>query len=162
MFIKSIFLGVIHGDYNEQNIVVKPTEATKDLPESERDYCVAGVIDFGDMNESYYIFEVAIAIMYMMVESKVVDPMLAGGHLLAGYLLQRSLNVTEWEVLKTCVAARYCQSLVMGAYTYSLDPGNEYLLVTAANGWPQLERLWNTPTEQLYASWREVIASYKS
>ena len=105
---------------------------------------------------------VIISMMYMMVESKVVDPLSAGGYVLAGYLSHCSLNDTEWDILKTCVAGRFCQSLVMGAYTYSMDPGNEYLLVTAANGWPQLERLWATPKEQLYDSWKEIINSFTS
>ena len=54
----------------------------------------------------------AICIMYMMVESKVVDPLVVGGHVLAGYYQHMQLNATERDLLKTCVAGRFCQSLV--------------------------------------------------
>lgn len=47
--------------------------------------------------------------------------------------------------MKVCVAARLCQSLVMGAYSHSLDPGNDYVLFTSKIGWDILTRLWETP-----------------
>ena len=34
------------------------------------------------------------------------------------------------EVLRLCAAARYAQSLVMGAYSHQQDPTNDYLLGT--------------------------------
>ena len=55
---------MIHGDFNEQNILVSKNT-------SDNDYHISAVIDFGDMNKSHYVFEAAIATMYMMVESKV-------------------------------------------------------------------------------------------
>ena len=42
------------------------------------------------------------------------------------------------EVLRLCAAARYAQSLVMGAYSHQQDPTNDYLLVTASTGWTNL------------------------
>ena len=50
----------------------------------------------------------------------------------------------------------------MGAYSYSQDPTNDYVLVTAARGWGILHDLWNTPKEELYAKWRKVMDTYKS
>ncbi len=50
----------------------------------------------------------------------------------------------------------------MGAYSYSQDPGNEYLIVTAARGWGILQRLWDTPKDELYARWRRVMETYKA
>ena len=35
------------------------------------------------------------------------------------------------EVLRLCAAARYAQSLVMGAYSHQQDPTNDYLLGTS-------------------------------
>ena len=98
--------------------------------------------------------------MYMMVESNVIDQMKVSGHVLAGYLSQQPLVDVEFDALKVCIAGRYAQPLVMGAYTYSLDPGNEYLLVTAKNGWPQLRRLWDVSREELYKQWKETIQTY--
>ena len=98
--------------------------------------------------------------MYMMVESSVIDPMKVAGHVLAGYLSKQRLTDLEFDALKVCVAGRYAQSLVLGAYSYTLDPSNEYLLVTEKNGWPQLKRLWDTPKVDLYRHWRDIIQTY--
>lgn len=153
--------GVIHGDFNEQNIIVQPKPDQDDVPDQEKKYQIYGVIDFGDAQYTYHVFEAAIGIMYMMVESHVIDPLLVGGHVLAGYLKERELNEWEWKALRVCIAGRFAQSLTMGEYTYSQDPGNEYVLVCAKNGWKRLRALWTMPEEQLYAGWREIIDSYK-
>lgn len=36
----------------------------------------------------------------------------------------------------------------MGAYTHSLDPENDYLLVTQEPGWIVLEKLWAMSDDQ--------------
>lgn len=71
--------GVIHGDYNEMNIVVQRSSTNKE------EYKVHGVIDFGDMHSSYYLFEIAILLCYMMLECCKVDgldPLDGSGHAL--------------------------------------------------------------------------------
>ncbi len=45
----------------------------------------------------------------MMVESKVVDPLEVGGHVLAGYFTHMELNDEEFDALKMCVAGRFAQ-----------------------------------------------------
>jgi len=110
------------------------------------------------MTYSYYVYEIAIAIMYAMLNSTIVDPLDVGGHILAGYLAKINLNQVEIESLKVCIAARYAQSLTMGAYSYSLDPTNEYLLSTAKNGWRQLRQLWKTSNSDLLSGWSKVIS----
>ena len=130
------------------------------MQDKDKQYDIHAVIDFNDSIDSYYVFEAATIIMYMMVESSVIDPMKVGGHILPGYLSQQPLTDVEFDALKVCIAGRYAQSLVMGAYSYSLDPGNEYLLVTAKNGWPQLKRLWHISREELYEQWKETIQTY--
>lgn len=56
-FVIFAVLGVIHGDYNEQNLLVaKCDDRQKDSPHEEHD--IVGVIDFGDMSETCYVFEV--------------------------------------------------------------------------------------------------------
>ncbi|XP_047501616.1 hydroxylysine kinase-like [Penaeus chinensis] len=147
--------GMIHGDFNEQNIIVDSA------PEDPDDYHVTAIIDFGDIQESCYIFEVAITIMYLMIEVDEMPPNDAGGHVLAGYLKHRRLSEAEWGVLRECVAARFAQSLVMGAYSYEQDPGNEYLLTTARRGWDVLATFWSAPKEEVLERWREIIRSYE-
>ena len=130
------------------------------MQDKDKQYDIHAVIDFGDSADSYYVFEAATTIMYMMVESSVINPMKVGGHILPGYLSQQPLTDVEFDALKVCIAGRYAQSLVMGAYSYSLDPGNECLLVTAKNGWPQTMRLWDVSREELYKQWKETIQAY--
>jgi hydroxylysine kinase len=47
---------MIHGDFNETNIIVDETN-------------VSGILDFGDSSYSYYVFEVAICALYMMLDA---------------------------------------------------------------------------------------------
>jgi len=139
----------IHGDFNEQNIIVEADGSD-----------VKAVIDFGDMLHSCLLYDLAITIMYMMVVSSQEDAIENGGHVLAGYNKHRALPEQEWKALKVCVAGRFCQSLVMGAYSYKQDPGNDYLLVTASMGWQRLQQLWNTPNETLVETWKNIIKSH--
>jgi len=145
--------GIIHGDLNEQNILVQK-------PENSDDYHVYSVLDFGDSQRSCYVFELAITIMYMMTQCRCIPANEAGGHVLAGYIKYRSMDNSEKKLLRTCVAARYAQSLVMGAYSYEQDPGNEYLLITSKNGWKILHDFWNVSEDQLYRKWSEIVEEY--
>ena len=154
--------GVIHGDINEQNLIVSEKSVPGGTSPEQAEHEVYGIIDFGDSTYSYYVFDLAIAIMYMSVDNKVIDPLLAGGHVLAGYCSVLPLNEFEFDVLKVCVAGRYAQSLVLGQYTISIDPGNDYVITTAKNGWSQLEKLWTTPKAELYQKWHSIMDTYKT
>lgn len=59
-----------------------------------------------------------------------------------------------------CIAARLCQSLVLGAYSASLDPSNKYVLATSHNGWDMLENLWNFPEEDLLKIWENTAQTF--
>merc|ERR1719400_1907273 len=96
---------------------------------------------------------------YMMTRCTVVDPHKAGSWVVAGYIKHRQLPVLERRLLRVAVAARYAQSLVMGAYSYSQDPGNEYLLITAHTGWQTLAAFWAVDQKTLYKDWDATITS---
>lgn len=55
-----------------------------------------------------------------------------------------------------------CQSLVLGAYSYSLDPSNDYLLTTQhlGNGWEILGKLWAEPDDKLLELWATTADKY--
>lgn len=82
--------GLIHGDFNEHNILATRNELTKQ-------YYVSAILDFGDTSLSYYLFEVAIAMTYMMLTSRNLK---AGGLLLAGYESVRPMPKEEKRLLK--------------------------------------------------------------
>ncbi len=54
--------------------------------------------------------------MYMMVESRVVDPLEVGGHVLAGYFTHMELSDEEFDALKMCVAGRFAQVIITDYY----------------------------------------------
>lgn len=145
--LKSTFKqGLIHGDYNENNIIVKKI--------NEKEYKIHGVIDFGDVNYSFIIFDLAIAITYMLIHSGNIT---TGKYVLSGYKsVRKDITIAEKNILNICVQARLCQSLVNGAFAFSQDPGNEYLLSSQKTGWIILEQLYNMSNEEVLKIWDDT------
>ncbi|MCL4132682.1 UNVERIFIED_CONTAM: hypothetical protein GTU68_049946 [Idotea baltica] len=141
--------GFIHGDLNEQNILVEADNQNPSLSH------ICGILDFGDVSYSPLIFELAITITYVVLEVNSIDSNEAAGYVIAGYETERKVTDVEWNILRECVAARMAQSLVLGAFSYTLNPGNEYVLCTAKKGWQRLAKLWSAPKEQLIANWKD-------
>ncbi|XP_028650769.1 hydroxylysine kinase [Erpetoichthys calabaricus] len=139
---------VNHGDLNDHNILVMPEEDGLDKPV----YKISGILDFGDMSYGFYVFEVAIVIMYMMIESP--EPLNVGSPVLAGYESMIPLNAAERDALYLLVLCRFCQSLVMANYNVVLHPENEeYLMITARMGWRLLLQLWKMGKEAVEELW---------
>uniref|UniRef100_A0A1A9ZD01 Hydroxylysine kinase n=1 Tax=Glossina pallidipes TaxID=7398 RepID=A0A1A9ZD01_GLOPL len=141
---------IIHGDYNDQNIIVQ-------LSDNGRDYKVVGVIDFGDTNKSPMLFEVGVGLTYMLLQAKNLE---SGGIFLAGFETIQPLMANEKHYLKYCVAARLAQTLVMGAYTYSIDTTNEYVLLTQEQGWKLIEELWCERFKEIDDIWENSANKY--
>ncbi|KOX70746.1 Aminoglycoside phosphotransferase domain-containing protein 1 [Melipona quadrifasciata] len=131
--------GIIHGDLNEQNFVMSPNGKE-----------IAAVIDFGDSQRTYLIFELAITLCYMILQA---GDMAMGKHVIEGYQDIKKLTDLEKKILKVTVCARICQSLVMGAYSHLHDPQNEYLLVTQKSGWALLKKLWPLTQDEVLQNW---------
>lgn len=131
--------GIIHGDLNEQNFVM-------DRNGKE----IAAVIDFGDSQWSCLIFELAIALCYMLLQAGDVA---MGKHVIEGYQELRKLTDIEKKILKVTVCARICQSLILGAYSNLHNPQNEYLLTTQKSGWALLKKLWPLPEDEVLRNW---------
>jgi len=134
--------GVIHGDVNGLNIIMHKV--------GEK-YEIAGLIDFGDSVRTCYLFELAIMLMYGMVEKdnpvEFVTPMLHG--YLDAFLLSRE----ELECLYYAVLTRLCLSAVMGEYTFSQEPWNTYLLTTPAKAWKLIDLLLTLTKERVEEIW---------
>ncbi|XP_017374848.1 hydroxylysine kinase [Cebus imitator] len=146
-----------HGDLNDHNIL---TESCKSAS-GDAEYQVSGILDFDDMSYGYYVFEVAITIMYMMIESK--SPIQVGGHVLAGFESVTPLTAVERSALFLLVCSRFCQSLVMAAHSCQLHPENkDYLMVTAKTGWKHLQQMFDMGQKAVEAIWFETAKSYES
>lgn len=142
---------VIHGDANYTNILL--TSTSNNL---EQDF---GFIDFGDLNYSCRVFEVAISLMYIL---NVPHELSCGrlrmaGSFLAGYHSVNPLADDEIELLPVLIASRFCQTLLYGAFTSKhLDPDNEYVVETSRNGWKNFLAFWSTSKEEMLTTWREM------
>lgn len=154
-----IFLlsGINHGDLNDHNILIESSKSAF----GDAVYQVSGILDFDDMSYGYYVFELAITIMYMMIESK--NPIQVGGHVLAGFESIIPLTTVERSALFLLVCSRFCQSLVMAAYSCQLHPENEeYLMITAKTGWKHLQQMFDMGQKTVEEIWFETAKSYKS
>ncbi|NXT73468.1 HYKK kinase, partial [Zapornia atra] len=144
-----------HGDLNDHNILVDASSASPESPQ----YRVSGILDFSDMSYGYYVFEVAIAIMYMMIESP--DPLQVGGHVLAGFESVLPLTREERGALFLLVSGRFSQSLVLAAHTALLYPENEaYLTITARTGWKHLMAMFEVGQDTVEKTWFETADAY--
>lgn len=81
---------VIHGDFNEQNILVGK-------PAGKEFYQVTGFIDYGDTQKSCLFFELCIALTYMILQTGEIE---TGGFFLAGYRIMRLIPPREMKLLK--------------------------------------------------------------
>uniref|UniRef100_A0A8C8VE20 Hydroxylysine kinase n=1 Tax=Pelusios castaneus TaxID=367368 RepID=A0A8C8VE20_9SAUR len=153
--LSSFQASINHGDLNDHNILLDSITASPENPQ----YRVSGILDFGDVSYGYYVFELAITIMYMMIESK--DPLSVGGHVLAGFESIVPLTTEERDALFLLVSSRFSQSLVMASYTSLLYPENkEYLMITAKTGWKHLLRLFDVGQEAVEKIWFETAKAY--
>ncbi|XP_008295341.1 hydroxylysine kinase [Stegastes partitus] len=140
-----------HGDFNDLNVLVQPDESDG--------YRISGILDFGDMNDGYYIHELAITIMYMMTEHP--KPVEVGGPVLAGWESVLPLNEAEKDCLYWLVLGRFCQSLVLARHSVSLHPENEeYLTITSRRGVFTLRQLWELGREQVEKVWFQSAAQF--
>lgn len=146
-----------HGDLNDHNILMESSKSAF----GDVIYQVSGILDFDDMSYGYYVFEVAITIMYMMIESE--NPMHVGGHVLAGFESVIPLTPVERGALFLLVCSRFCQSLVIALYSCQLHPENEeYLMVTAKTGWKHLQQMFDMGQKAVEEIWFETAKSYES
>ncbi|TSK53806.1 Hydroxylysine kinase [Bagarius yarrelli] len=135
-----------HGDLNDLNILVDQTRSSG--------YRISGILDFGDMSSGYFIFELAIVIMYMMIESP--NPLEVGGPVIAGFESVFPLNADERDALYTLVLCRFSQSLVFARSAVLQQPDNEeYLMTTAKKGIKHVQLLWKKGKEQVEKVWFE-------
>ncbi|XP_054645683.1 hydroxylysine kinase [Dunckerocampus dactyliophorus] len=143
---------LIHGDFNDLNVLVQANETDG--------HRISGIIDFGDMHISYYVHELAITIMYMMLEQ--ADPIEVGGPILAGWESVFPLNEEEKVCLFWLVLSRFCQSLVLARFSVTLHPENEeYLMISSRKGIPILCQLLEMGKEQVESVWFHAAAHFK-
>jgi len=128
----SLRRGVIHGDANDYNVLVK-------------DGRVAGFLDFGDAVHSAVACDLAIALAYAMLNKP--DPLAVATLMIAAYHRRFPLTGAEIDALFPLVAARLCMSVCYAAYNARAKSGDTYQLVTAGPASALLQQLAVIPKE---------------
>jgi len=109
---------VIHGDANEQNLLVAVDRPTK----------IAGLIDFGELQFGIHINELAITIAYALLGEDDIE--LAVRKIIQGYTQEFLLEADELDVLLDLVAMRLVQSIIMTSNSAKEFPDNAYILIS--------------------------------
>lgn len=148
---------VIHGDLNDDNILVVPRH-------NGNGHKIASVLDFGDVSFSHRVFDIAICMMYMiLLRVKQGNPhkeaIRAVGHLLSGYQSVNSLTELELSLLYWSVAGRFLQSTLIGRCKQSLEPENIYLSQVSKVGFDVLSSYILTTREEVLDSWLLIGSS---
>ena len=86
------------------------------------------------------------------------DKIHCGGLCMKGFLENSNLTEEELSLVYYTAVGRLAQTLVMGAYNYSLhhDP---YILCTSRTGWEALRALWSQPAKEVVSRWLSIAGT---
>ena len=129
---------VIHGDANDYNLLV--LNAGVDSPPGWADRL--GLIDFGDLNYSWRIAELAISCAYLLMDKADIRATLGGP--VRGYHRELALSELEMSLLYDLIVLRLLVSVAIGSRNARLHPENEYLQISQNSAWELLARLGAT------------------
>ena len=143
--------GLVHGDGNGMNLLVQSVDGILKL---------SGIIDFGHIRKTFYVFEVAVYIAYMMIlkykHNSIQDPLELAQLLspaVSGFLHAFPLNSEELDCLYYSVLGRLCQSGVLGLHMY-METKDEYALSThCLTAWKVVEMMLKTSKEEVNKIW---------
>ncbi|MFW9854033.1 MAG: aminotransferase class III-fold pyridoxal phosphate-dependent enzyme [Candidatus Thorarchaeota archaeon] len=146
---------VIHNDANDFNIIVnyRPAPFSYDF----------GIIDFGDMVKSCTVFDLAVAIAYLILGKK--NPIAIASIAVTGFHSVFPLTELELECLFIFICLRLCLSVTISAYQQNMDPDNEYLTISEDLAWKTLYQLKEIHPEFAHISFRiacKMIPSLKT
>lgn len=127
--IKHLKKATIHGDANEQNILV----------DKKDDAQVVGLIDFGDLQEATHINDLAILIAYSLLDVEDLDS--AANEIIDGYKKEFPIEAKEFEVLFDLVAMRLISSIILSSKRAKEFPDNLYILASQKPAKELLEKM---------------------
>jgi Ser/Thr protein kinase RdoA (MazF antagonist) len=133
--------GVIHGDANDYNVLVRQGR-------------VVGLLDFGDMLYSALICDLAIALSYALLDQPL--PLRAALPIIRAYHSRLALCESEIDALYPLMTARLCMSLCYAAYNAQVKRGDAYQLVSAGPAWTLLQNLATLPKNAAQKAFRRA------
>jgi len=117
---------IIHNDANDWNVLTKNGQ-------------VSGIIDLGDMADTWLINELAVALTYVMMNKE--DPLQVAKEVISAYHEIVPLEIQELDILYYLIAARLCTSVCNSAYTKTLKPDSDYITISEQAAWSLLRQL---------------------
>jgi hypothetical protein len=118
--------GVIHGDFNDHNVLVEGAR-------------VSALLDFGDMVHSAVVCEPAVALAYAILRQE--NPLAAASCVIRGYHREYPLTEPEQRSLMPLMRARLAVSLCYSAHNRARNPGDAYQTISEAAVLKLLETL---------------------
>ena len=141
---------VIHQDFHRSNVLVSTDEPPR----------LAGVIDFGDMQRSPLVVDVAVAVAYLRDRERPLARIL---EFVAGYHAVTPLTADEIEILPVLVRMRLATTLAVLGWRRELrGAGDVYLQDAAASeadAQPFLEQLLAMPAGDVIAELQAACAA---
>ncbi|MDG0972473.1 MAG: phosphotransferase [Porticoccaceae bacterium] len=122
---------IIHGDANEQNLLIDPQEPEK----------IAGLIDFGEMQMATQINDLAISMAYSLLDEPDIGT--ASSNMIEGYDREFKITDDEREIIYYLVAMRLVTNIIMTSHSAKLFPDNEYILISQKSARALLKKLEN-------------------
>lgn len=118
---------IIHNDANDYNVLL------------DGEGRVSGLLDFGDMVETWRVIEIAVAGAYALIGT--ADPVETIARLAEAYHAVNPISEVEAELIFDLVCTRYAVSMCMAGRQIRDNPENTYLLVSQDDVWRELQRL---------------------
>ena len=118
--------GVIHGDANDYNVLVRAGE-------------VAALLDFGDMVHSAVVCDLAIGAAYAMLGKR--DPLSAACEVIGSYCAAFPLTPVEAEAIFALIGTRLAMSVCYSARNAREKSNDLYQQISAAPAWELLADL---------------------
>lgn len=139
-------LQVIHGDLNTHNLFVADASTDSGQPR------LSGIIDFGDMTRSHLACELAIALTYLMMPTRVAPhrPVIElACDVIRGFVGRGPIPPEDIALLPALIELRLAQSLCHSSRARELHPENaEYLGVSRGpaiallESWGEYDPAW--------------------
>jgi len=115
--LSSLRKAVIHGDANEQNFLLDPKDPTT----------IRGLIDFGELQYTCLINDLAISMAYGLLGEDDIDT--ASKSFIKGYTQEFPLMDEELEIIYYLMAMRLVTNITMTSHSAKVYPDNEYILI---------------------------------
>tara|TARA_Y100000817_G_scaffold195592_1_gene152989 strand:+ start:156 stop:1154 length:999 start_codon:yes stop_codon:yes gene_type:complete len=134
-------MSVIHNDGNDNNIL------------SDNNNETIGIIDFGDIVNSYTAMESAVCLAYVAIRE--IDPLPKMISVLKGYQSIFPLSKAELGSMIYLVCMRVCTTLLMATWRKNLFPHNKYLTISEKPAWKFLRKMHQEDLNE----WKNKIIS---